>query len=104
MKVLSQEEWVALGTKLYGEDKREWKFKCVQCGEAQTYNDFIKIGVEDPTLYVHFSCIGRFTKDRGCDWTLGGLFQLHKQEVIDSEGNRHRTFEFADTLDEESDG
>jgi len=93
-KTLTMEEWISKGEELFGKDKKLWKFKCVNCGEAQTYNDFAEAKVENPENYIHFSCIGRFVEGRGCDWTLGGLLQLHKQEVVTDDGNKVPTFEF----------
>jgi hypothetical protein len=94
-KTLTMKEWQSRGEELFGKDKKNWKFKCVNCGEVQSYHDFKEAGVENPENYVYFSCIGRFVKSRGCDWTLGGLFQLHKQEVIADDGSKVPTFEFA---------
>lgn len=93
--ILKMEEWQENGEKLFGKDKKNWKFKCVNCGEVQSYLDFKEAGVENPEGRVYFSCIGRYVKDRGCDWTLGGLFQSHKQEVIAADGSKIPTFEFA---------
>lgn len=95
LKKLSIDEWTKEGEKLFGKDKKTWQFKCVQCGNVQTYHDFEKLGIESPEHYVHFSCIGRFNeKKTGCDWTLGGLFTIHKVEVEDNEGKTHPCFEF----------
>lgn len=62
---------------------------------------------------IGFSCEGRLTnvgpfvpkrrssklpKDpcrRGCDWTLGGLFTIHKLEVVTPDGRHHPSFELA---------
>ena len=96
IETLSLKDWRKKGAQLFGKDIKDWKFKCPKCGEVQTLEDFIKQGVKEPEEYFHFSCIGRFDKSRGCDWTLGGLFQIHKTEVVDSEGGKHRVFEFAE--------
>ena len=87
-------EWLKQGVTLFGDDMKAWRFKCAKCGETQTIQDFIDAGVENPERYVHFSCIGRWVKDRGCNWTLGGLFQFHKKEVINDEGARVQAFLF----------
>lgn len=71
------------------------EFKCVQCGGIQTYNDFLEAGIETPGNIFYFSCIGRWVTSRGCNWTLGGLFRIHKLEVI-KDGNIIPVFEFAD--------
>lgn len=86
-------DWVAEGEALFGKNRDDWKFKCVQCGNVQTAKDFREIGL-DPEKYVFFSCIGRWKKGVGCDWTLGGLFKIHKLEVM-VDGKPTPAFEFA---------
>jgi len=89
----------------------DFAFVCPMCGTVQSGRGLVAAGAgasfEDVEKYVAFSCIGRFTNagpaprkraanyDKGCDWTLGGLFQLHKLEVIDEEGKAHPRFEIA---------
>jgi hypothetical protein len=82
-------------------------FKCPICGTIQCAADLIAAGAgadfESVEGYIGFSCVGRWTgagphqpgtePGRGCDWTLGGLFQLHKLEVIVEDGTAHPHFE-----------
>lgn len=82
-------------------------FKCPMCGTVQSATDLIDAGagadMDEVERYLGFSCVGRWTgagphKDgapsgKGCDWTLGGLFQLHKLEVVTPDGKRHPRFE-----------
>lgn len=82
-------------------------FKCVICGTVQSMALLAKAGVpaDKQESYVGFSCVGRFTNagawkkndkpGRGCDWTLGGLFRLHKLEVLNAEGKAQPIFEIA---------
>jgi hypothetical protein len=91
---MSLDEWIAEGTRRFGEDKSQWKFKCAHCGHIQRAQDFKEIEM-DPSGYVYFSCIGRWKQDVGCDWTLGGLFQIHTLEVL-QDGKVTPVFEFAD--------
>jgi hypothetical protein len=81
--------------------------KCPICGTVQSAADLIKAGAgatfEEVEKYLGFSCVGRLTNapewkkgdapGRGCNWTLGGLFRLHKLEVIDEDGKHHPRFE-----------
>lgn len=81
--------------------------KCPICGTVQSIASLRKVGVEAARCenVIGFSCEGRFTnagawvsdgdtsrkaaarrKIRGCNWTLGGLFKLHKLEVLTPEG------------------
>lgn len=81
--------------------------KCPVCGTVQSLTSLDRAGVPagKQEHYIGFSCVGRFTnagpwkKDeppgRGCDWTLGGLFRIHKLEVITADGEKHPTFEIA---------
>ena len=100
MKKITYEDWVSEGERLFGKNKLEWKFICPQCKTVQSGADFLeltKLTIEEIPKYVGFSCIGRFTKKKGCDWTLGGLFQIHELEII-QEGKTNRFFEFAQPI------
>jgi hypothetical protein len=87
----------------------DFAFRCPVCKTVQSARDLIKAGAgqnfAQVEKYLAFSCVGRFTgagawkKDeapgRGCNWTLGGLFQLHKLTVTTPDGERHPRFELA---------
>jgi len=94
---MKKEDWLKLGESLYGADKKKWKFKCIRCGNIQSAQDFIDRKI-NPDGYVHFSCLGRFDKLLCCDWTLGGLLQIHKREVICEDGSIGPVFLFADEI------
>ena len=94
--ILTLDEWRAKAEPLFGKDIKNWKFKCCQCGQTQTLQEFIDAGIEEPETKFFFSCIGRWVKGRGCDWTLGGLFQIHVTEVTSEEGKNIPVFEFAE--------
>lgn len=81
---------------------------CPACGTVQSAHDLIKAGAGKDfyaiAKYLGFSCVGRFTgagapskerRGQGCNWTLGGLFQIHKLEVIDETGKACPRFELA---------
>jgi len=84
-------------------------FICPQCKTAQSARDLIAAGagrtMEDVQRFVGFSCVGRFTHGQppprvpgtqdGCNWTLGGLFQVHTHEYVDDQGAVHPMFEIA---------
>lgn len=89
-------KWRERGKLLFGESPENWRFKCPRCGESQTLAEFRQNKIENPEGKFYFSCIGRWVEGRGCDWTLGGLLQIHRTEVIDEEGSVFRVFEFAD--------
>lgn len=79
-------------------------FVCPLCATVQSMADFIAAGVppEWAERQIAFSCIGRHTgagsprkkpDGKPCNWTLGGLFRLHKLEVVTEDGERHPRFE-----------
>lgn len=83
--------------KAQGHDRVEdVTFKCPRCGTLQSGQDLIDAGAgrdfDEVEKYVGFSCVGRFDPSKGCDWTLGGLFQLHELVVITEDGVEHPRF------------
>lgn len=118
MKEISIKDWLAEGERLFGPDKKQWKWKCSNCGHVQSIADFLelkKLGIikaeEDVGTFVYFSCIGRFDtripkenvgtiydkkKRSPCNYTLGGLFVFANTFVIDEAGQKHPVFDFAE--------
>jgi hypothetical protein len=87
-------------------DKTDLAFKCPRCGVVQSARSLILAGAgkdfKEVEPYVAFSCVGRWTgaeqpraKQDGkpCNWTLGGLFQMHKLEIVTPNGKHHPRFE-----------
>lgn len=84
-------------------------FICPVCKTIQSGADLIIAGAgktfDEVEKFLAFSCVGRFTRagpykpgmppGRGCNWTLGGLFQCHTLEVITPDGTKHPRFELA---------
>ncbi|WP_445222205.1 VVA0879 family protein [Bradyrhizobium sp. Pa8] len=89
-------------------------FKCVVCETVQSMASLKRAGCPDGRLenQIGFSCEGRWsgagpwpndpdkqaerrgqTDKRGCNWTLGGLFRIHKLEVLDEAGQAQALFE-----------
>lgn len=115
-KEISLKDWLAEGERLFGHDKKQWKWKCPNCGHVQSIADFLelrKLGIikaeTDVGTRVYFSCIGRFDsripkEDVGtigdnkspCDYTLGGLFCFAHTYVIDESGVSRPVFDFAE--------
>lgn len=58
-------------------------FICPKCKTPQSYNDFKKEGIDSGVIMkvLAFSCIGRHSRSKGCNWSLGGWFQIHEVEV-----------------------
>lgn len=103
MKQIGVDEWLAKGAVLFGENKDDWLFRCVACNHVQSATEArerkpeIDQGKDAGWLRNHLAmnCEGRLNKDVGCDWTLGGLFHIHKLEVIDGD-DIVPVFEFAE--------
>ena len=107
MKKITHKEWLAEAEAKFGKDPKGWKFICPVCKTVQSIQDFLDLGVDKETIQgqIGFSCIGRQKnsgpwkkKDKpgkGCDWTLGGLFQFHTLEIQTDDGKSHPQFEFA---------
>lgn len=94
---VSLREFWAEGLEYYGKDCKTWVFACVRCGHHQSINDYIAAGKTEAfaELRIAFSCIGREVEGVGCDWTLGGLFTIHKLEVFEPDDpNPYPRFEF----------
>ena len=81
---------------------------CPMCGTVQSARDLIAAGAgadfDAVEKYLGFSCVGRFVgagsprkkpDGKPCNWTLGGLFALHKLEVVTPDGKHHPRFELA---------
>jgi hypothetical protein len=94
IKIVTLQKWKEKAEGLFGKDMTQWKFKCPQCGGVQTLQDFTDNSVENAIEKFYFSCIGRWVKNRGCNWTLGGLFQVHKTIVTSADGKNIAVFEF----------
>ncbi|MGL3099487.1 VVA0879 family protein [Enterobacter asburiae] len=88
-------------------DKLDFALICPACRTVQSPRMLIQANAganfEEVRKFIGFSCVGRFTgkgsptdeksKEHGCNWTLGGLFQIHELEVITEDGTRHPQFE-----------
>jgi hypothetical protein len=95
---------------------RHYAFRCPICATVQSLASLVGAGADPETVerYIAFSCEGRFSgagpaarRDdksakaekrravRGCDWTLGGLFQLNKLAIAYPDGKTSPSFEIA---------
>lgn len=87
-------------------DLADAAFICPMCECIQSARDLIAAGAgenfEAVEKYLAFSCVGRFTgagsprkepDGKPCNWTLGGLFQTHRLEVVTPDGKQHPRFE-----------
>lgn len=83
-------------------------FRCPACKTVQSATCLIAAGAgtyfEAVSPHLAFDCVGRFTgakrakqeqPGKGCDWTLGGLFQIHELLVRSSGGDMWPSFAIA---------
>ena len=106
MKMVPYDEWIQEGERRFGKDQKQWGFKCCNCGHVQCMADFEALSsyTGRPETVVFFSCIGRWSGGKGelgnglspCNYTLGGLFKIHKLTVVYPDGEREAVFEFAE--------
>ena len=98
MRKLSHREWINEAIELFGKDSKEWKFVCPSCGHIQSIKSVLEhnpsLDSNDIQNWIHYNCEGRINEGEGCVWTLGGLFHIHKLEVIYQE-KTIPSFEFA---------
>jgi len=95
--IIMYDAWIAELTKRFGEDSKQWKFKCPACGHVQSIQDFLDHNIENPDSKVYYNCIGRYVPGTGCNWTLGGLLNIHNMTVVKDLRSFH-VFEMADTV------
>lgn len=101
---VTKEQWLKRGAELFGSDTGTWRFRCPSCGHVQSV---VSVQAIDPSLsaesvagWIYYSCQGRQLdrKHGGCDWTLGGLFRIHKLEVLEPDGSVQPVFEFDEPI------
>ncbi|MBW3538726.1 MAG: hypothetical protein KY476_00500 [Planctomycetes bacterium] len=105
MRTITLDEFLS-ELKAQGVPQEHFAFRCPMCGTIQSAVDLIAAGAgadfDAVEKHLGFSCVGRWTgagtpKDtidgRGCNWTLGGLLQTHKLEVVTPDGKCHPRFE-----------
>lgn len=71
------EQWEAKGQELFGEDQRNWRFRCPACGNELSIKDAEQRhpDVAGKGWRPESECIGRYTRSVECDWAAYGLFR-----------------------------
>ena len=102
-KTLTLEEYQAALKSQDVDRIEDTRHVCPPCGTVQTPQDLIDAGagdsMEDIRGFVGFSCVGRWSEEKGCDWTLGGLLKIHTLEVVTPDGEHHPRFMPANLAD-----
>lgn len=99
---------------------RHFAFRCPVCGTVQSMASLVAAGAspKQAERSIAFSCEGRLTNAgpaarrddnspkaearravRGCDWSLGGLFQVHRLEISYPKGVTRPSFEIVGPLE-----
>lgn len=96
------EEWLKEAEQRFGEDKKKWAFKCPACEKTNTIGEFVELGLDVNKAYS--DCIGRHTKEKGCNWAAYGLLgTMGKGRVILTDGGKEtEVFDFAPAVESES--
>ena len=94
--VIAWDDWKEKGKELFGSDPRDWRFKCPRCKVVQSIQDFLDAGVEKDRAHasIYQECIGRYSKEKGCNWAVYGPFDICKV-YVDQGGKIIKVFEFA---------
>lgn len=96
IKQISYKEFLYLVDSQGHKDRFDATFQCPACKTLQSGNDLVRatgLSREEVQKWLGYSCIGRFNEEvKGCDWTLGGLLQIHELEVLTDDGNVHPHF------------
>ena len=94
--VMLYADWRAKGTRLYGPDMTDWKFKCPSCGHVHSVREFKDAGVDEELAFT--CCSSRFGLGgrRDCKWTTGGLLRIGGVYVVRPDFVPVLAFDFAD--------
>ena len=109
---VSVADWKAEGARRFGEDFRQWKWRCPICGNIATMDDFKAVGAQPQSAYQE--CIGRHItgsardfagtpgangKKSPCDYAAYGLFRALGGYLVipeDPKGKSVPVFPFAE--------
>ena len=101
MRTVTRKEWEEEGTRLFGADQKQWRFRCPACGHVTLVYEWLQGGSQS---MVAFSCIGRLRQNPRdafgngpgpCNYAGGGLIGLNPVKVVDDENKSSvRVFEF----------
>lgn len=94
---VSRAEWEAEGARLFGADKSKWAFRCPACGNVMSIERAMAEcpEVKGKMWSVFQECIGRYTKNMGCDWCSYGLFHGPRSVVKPENNEVVFVFDFA---------
>ena len=90
-------EWMQKGTRLFGQDRKKWKFTCPKCGRIQSTKEFLAHkgeGVKPDDTYL--KCASRFdAMDARCIYATEEIGSISPVIVKVNGSRRIRVFDFA---------
>jgi len=102
---MSLDAWRQDGFERFGDDEKEWRFVCPNCGHVASVQDFIDAGAKDVGS-VGFACLGVFLDDceslyvdpgdGPCVYDGSGFLTRNPIAVTSPDGSTKRLFAFAD--------
>ena len=103
----THEEWIAEGTRRFGDNYDAWRFVCPICGNIAAISEYRPFKGKGATRSsATTECIGRYTgakmtigdakKDKPCDYALYGLFRLPGAVITMPDGDKVMAFAFAE--------
>ena len=103
MRRLKKEEFFAEMMTKFGAEQLAWRFRCPECGTAQSLQDYVDAGItrEDAADGLGSQCIGNRVKHLGCTYKLLDDPRTDKPgciEVLKPDGSAFVCFELATTL------
>ncbi|WP_123827486.1 VVA0879 family protein [Laceyella tengchongensis] len=75
----TDDEWFLEMMQLF-HDIRKATFECPQCGNEQSFEDFIHLGL-DP-LHAYRDCIGIYLNELGCQFTVDKNTDFNQVKLI----------------------
>jgi hypothetical protein len=103
--VMTYDEWITEGKRLFGDDFQNWKFKCPICANVAAVSDYQKYKDQgaNPNSAT-CECIGRYQGAHGfakggkgpCDYAAYGLFRIPGVVVETADGKKIIAFAFSD--------
>ncbi len=97
-QTMTEDEWNALGLKLFGTETSAWRFKCPRCSNVMSIEKALALSAEQLARLrsgewaIESECIGRYI-DLGCNWAAYGLFS-GPFFVVRADGRKTPTFGF----------
>ena len=95
VRSMKYQEWLNVGTELYGDDKKKWEFACPSCKLVMSFARYQHKSEWLTDWQPYSECVGRYLSDEGCDWAAYGLFSGPREIINDDDTHKSYVFYFA---------